>query len=268
MALLTFIIPVRHQDNAKDWRQLAANLAQTVASISNQSNNDWSAVIVANEGAELPRLPDRFSVARVTFPPNDMHELGKQGREAFLDAFRADKGRRVLSGMLRARESGYFMIVDDDDFVSARIVEFVGKNAGDNGWKIDRGFLWSNESRLLLAHNNFSRLCGTSLIVRSDLYNLPSSLEAASIEWVKSWLGSHILIGPELERRGTPLASLPFRGAVYRVGHAGSHSQAKGVLATYAFNRNAFRRPRNFLGTLARLRRIGPGARREFFGVR
>ncbi len=129
MTLVTFIIPVRHQDNARDWSLLKANLMQTIASISNQTNDDWRGIIVANEGADLPDLPERFGVERVTFPPNDMHELGKAGNmEDFYDAFRADKGRRVLMGMLRARDSRFFMIVDDDDFVSARIVQHASEN--------------------------------------------------------------------------------------------------------------------------------------------
>ncbi|MGO7733622.1 hypothetical protein ACC704_37035, partial [Rhizobium johnstonii] len=65
-------------------------------------------------GSDLPDLPEKFSAVRVTFPPNDLHELGKGSKEDLLDAFRADKGRRVLSGMLTARDSRFFMIVDDD----------------------------------------------------------------------------------------------------------------------------------------------------------
>ena len=102
MTLVTFVIPVRHQDNASDWSLLKANLVQTIASISNQTNDDWRGVIVANEGADLPDLPERFVVERVAFPPNDMHELGKASREDFYDTFRADKGRRVLMGTICA----------------------------------------------------------------------------------------------------------------------------------------------------------------------
>ncbi len=51
MPLLTFVIPVRHQDNAPDWARLSANLAQTLASIAAQSHSDWQGVVVANEGA-------------------------------------------------------------------------------------------------------------------------------------------------------------------------------------------------------------------------
>ena len=168
MSLVTFIIPVRHQDNARDWSLLKANLVQTIASISNQTNDDWRGIIVANEGADLPDLPERFGVVRVIFPPNDLHEIDKANIEDVRDAFRADKGRRVLMGMLGARDSRFFMIVDDDDFVSARIVQHVAENPDANGWTIDRGYIWDDGGKLLLGYDEFNHLCGTSLIVRSD----------------------------------------------------------------------------------------------------
>lgn len=268
MTLVTFIIPVRHQDNARDWNLLKANLAQTVASISNQTNGDWRGIIVANEGAELPDLPERFDVERVNFPPNDMHELGKASIEDFRDAFRTDKGRRVLMGMLRARDSRFFMIVDDDDFVSSRIVQYVSENPDENGWMIDRGYLWDHGGRLLLGHDDFNHLCGTSLIIRSDLYGLPERFEHASLDWIKSMLGSHHRITDILAERGTPLAALPFRGAVYRVAHGGSHSKTPSLLVRYFLNWGALKRPRRLLRNASRLRLVGGAAKREFFGRR
>ena len=267
MTLLTFIIPVRHQDNARDWALLKSNLTQTVCSIANQTNGDWRGVIVANEGADLPELPQGFEVERVTFPPNDMHELGKSGNmEDFYDAFRADKGRRVLMGMLRARDSRFFMIVDDDDFVSARLVEYVSEHRGANGWTIDRGYIWDDGGRLLLGYDDFNHLCGTSLIIRSDIYGVPERFEDASLDWIKSMLGSHVRIADILAGRGQALATLPFHGAVYRVAHGGSHSKAPSLLKKYFFSREALKRPRRLLRNLGRLRRVDDAARREFFG--
>ena len=247
MTLVTFVIPVRHQDNASDWSLLKANLVQTIASISNQTNDDWRGVIVANEGADLPDLPERFVVERVAFPPNDMHELGKASREDFYDAFRADKGRRVLMGMLRARDSRFFMIVDDDDFVSARIVQHASENSDANGWTIDHGYIWDHGGKLLLGDDDFNHLCGTSLIIRSDLYDLPERFQDASLDWIKSMLGSHVRIADILAKRGTPLATLPFRGAIYRVSHSGSHSKAPSILVKYFLSWEAFKRPRRML---------------------
>ena len=266
MTLVTFVIPVRHQDNARDWSRLKTNLTQTIASISNQTNHDWRGIIVANEGADLPDLPERFDVERVTFPPNDMHERGEAREEDFHDAFRVDKGRRVLMGMLRAQDSRFFMIVDDDDFVSARIVQHASENPHANGWTIDRGFIWDDGGRLLLAHDDFNHLCGTSLIVRSDLYGLPQRFEDASPDWVKSMLGSHIRIAEILAEHGTPLETLPFRGAVYRVAHGASHSKTPSFLTKYFLNWAALRRPSRTLRNLTKLRLVGETAKREFFG--
>ena len=264
--MLTFIIPVRHQDNARDWSLLKANLAQTAASVASQTHPGWRALVVANEGADLPALPIGFDVVRVAFPPNDLHEMGEADLEAVYDAFRADKGRRVLAGMLAARDSRFFMIVDDDDFVSARIAGHVARHPDANGWTIDRGYIWDDGGRLLLGYDEFNQLCGTSLIVRSDLYGLPIRFEDASPDWIKSMLGSHVRIADILAERGTPLDTLPFRGAVYRVGHAGSHSGAPSLVRKYFLSREAAARPRRMLRHLARLRLVDSHARREFFG--
>ncbi|TXI03561.1 MAG: galactosyl transferase [Rhizobium sp.] len=268
MTMVTFIIPVRHQANSNDWPSLKRRLSQTIASISGQSNGNWRGVVVANEGADLPDLPPNFSAERVTFPPNQLHDINGADREKVYDAFRLDKGRRVLSGMLSARDTRFFMIVDDDDFVSANIVDFAAKNTDANGWKIDLGYLWNEGGRLLLHHNDFANYCGTSLIIRSDLYRLPATLEDADIDYIKSMLGSHVRIGKLLADAGSPLGSLPFRGAIYRVGHSGAHSKSSNLLRTHFLNRSVLTHPRQLLGNLARVRPLDRNLRNEFFGAR
>lgn len=263
--LLTFIIPVRHQDNARDWNLLKTNLSQTIASIANQDHDGWQAIIVANEGADLPPLPDKFQVEPVTFPPNQLHERGDTSLEVFHDAFRLDKGRRVLRGMLRSRQSRFFMLVDDDDFVSTRIAGFVAKHTDSNGWRVDQGYIWDG-GHVLFRTNSFNHLCGTSLIVRADLYQLPERFEDASHEWMKTMLGSHRRIGEILAEAGTPLSPLPFPGAIYRVGHPGSHSRMPGVFEKYFWNREALRHPLATIKNLFRLKPFDHRLRQEFLG--
>jgi hypothetical protein len=263
---LTFLIPVRHPDNSPDWSRLKANLAQTIGSIAAQTNDDWRGIIIANEGADLPPLPRRFTVEWVQFPPNSRHEKSGGSTEDFLDAFRIDKGRRVLKGMLRACDSRFFMIVDDDDFVSARITQFVANHPSANGWTVDHGYVWDDGGKILYRHHRLNHVCGSSLIIRSDLYGLPGSFESATPEFIKTMLGSHRSIASILAERGTPLASLPFPGTIYRVGHSGSHSQTPPVLKKYVFNQDVIRRPHVFVRNLIRLRWVDTAVKREFFG--
>ena len=120
----------------------------------------------------------------------------------------------------------------------------------------------------LLGYDDFNHLCGTSLIIRSDLYGLPERFEDASLEWIKTMLGGHTSIAEILAERGAPLATLPFRGAVYRVAHGGSHSQTPSLLVQYFLNRAELRRPKRMLRNASRLRLVGRDAKREFFGRR
>jgi hypothetical protein len=199
--------------------------------------------------------------------PNQLYDLHNAGRGQVYEAVGLDKGRRILTVMLSARNSRFFMIVDNDDFVSANIVEFAARNADANGWKIDRGYLWNEGGRLLLHHNDFANFCGTSLIIRSDLYRLPATFEDADIDYIKSMLGSHVHIGKMLADQGHPLGSLPFRGAIYRVGHSGAHSKSSNLIRTHFLNSSVLRHPRQFLRNLSRVRLLGRELRGEFSGT-
>jgi hypothetical protein len=265
-ATLTFVIPVRHPQNAKNWQTTKKNLSEVIRSISLQDSSDWQAVIVANKNVDLPQLPERFSVAWVNFPPNKMHEKGSMKQEDFYDAFRWDKGRRVLAGLLHAKPKGHVMIVDDDDFVSSKLTSFVAKHKDDNGWFLGDGYIWSENQNFLYTYDDFSNLCGTSHIIRADLYNIPETMEDATEEYVKRWLGSHIFIHTLLDQAGTPLKKLPFVGAVYRVGHSGAHSKSANIFRQYFLKKSLLKRPWEFCRRLMRLRLLSPSIRNEFFG--
>lgn len=265
MTMITFVIPVRHPDNSPDWAMLKERLSQTLRSVSAQRQGGWAGIVVANEGADLPEIPDGFAVERVDFPPNAFYDIAATARETAYDAVRLDKGRRILKGMMARRDSRFYMIVDDDDLVSNRIAGQAGHNPDGNGWTIASGYVWTEGGRLLLQNDEFSHLCGTCHIVRADLYDLPLRFEDASDAYVKSMLGSHIRIEGLLAERGTPLETLPFRGAIYRVGHAGAHSRSRSLW--HRLTRTGIvRRPRHFVRMITGLRLLTAARRREFFG--
>jgi hypothetical protein len=261
---LVFIIPVRHPQNAKDWEQLKANLLQTFASISAQTNATWRALVVANHGADLPPMPAGFEAVFVDLPPNPLYELGDD-QEAYFEAVRLDKGRRILAGLFQAQTQGHIMLVDDDDFVHRDLASFSARHPTANGWYVRDGYLW-NEGRLLYKYRDFSHLCGTSHIIRSDLFKLPARIEDASDAFVRRRLGSHRFIADDLRTEGTPLSPLPFAGAVYRVGHAGAHSQSQSILRKFFFGPEAPRNPLRLLRRLTNLRIFSSSGRAKFFG--
>ena len=264
---LTFIIPVRHPDNSRDWPQQISNLQETAASIANQTHHGWRAIVVANTCAALPALPPQFEVERVGFPPNPHHERAGLDLEQFYDAVRLDKGRRILAALLKARQSRFIMVVDDDDFVSRQLTGFAAGHPDSNGLIIRNGLVWGNGGSILYRHGDFSGFCGTSHIIRTDLYDIPASFGAATETYIKTMLGSHRFIESYLAAKGTQLEPLPFLGAVYRTGHAGAHSKSSQILPKFIFNWENLRRPYAMPKHLARLRLLSPALRREFFGA-
>jgi hypothetical protein len=220
---------------------------------------------VANTGADLPALPDHFSVEWVDFPPNPKHDKGAgDDVEVFRDFVRIDKGRRVRAGMLAARSSTFFMIVDDDDFVSSRLADYAAKHSGENGWYIDRGYMWSEGSPMMVSVSKFFMLCGTSHIINVKLYDFEKFQGEDADDYMKNMLGSHISVARALAASGTPLSALPFSGAVYRVGHPGSHSNSSGLIATF-FSKASLAHPLRLLKIALSLRFATPQLRREFF---
>lgn len=267
MSHLTFIVPVRHPDNSPDWSLQCQFLQATARSIAAQAEPGWRGIVVANEGSDLPELPEGFSVEWVTFKPNPAYSIAAHGKEVARDAFRLDKGRRVLAGMLAARDSGHFMIVDDDDFVSNTLSGFVKENAEAPGWFIDTGYGWTEDTDYCVRMQGYSGVCGSSLIIRGDLYDLPARFEDASEDYIKEWLGSHVRIKHILRAAGHPLAPLPFDGGVYRVGHRNSHSNSGSLWQYFFLNPKYLARPGRLWRNIKGLRKLSDDLRDEFFGV-
>lgn len=263
--VLTFIVPIRHQLAVKNWDEVKSNLAKTVRSLAAQDHEGWKAVIVANRGAQLPPMPERVGVKWVDFPPNVLPDMAKE-YDSFWDAVRIDKGRRVLAGMLHAGEVGHFMVVDDDDFVSKKLTSFVAANQTANGWYFKNGYVWGSGGKLLFEYPDFSNFCGTSHIIRADLYNLPETFEEASDAYVRLLLGSHRFTRDHFEKAGTPLAMLPFIGAIYRIGHAEASSQSRNLISHFFIRRALVRHPLELIRRFSRLRFLTKKVSREFFG--
>ncbi len=263
---LTFVIPICHPENCKDWVELKRNLEQTVVSVASQSSNDWAAIVVANRHSDLPALPAQFSVCWVDFQPNPHYEQRSGSVELFRESVRLDKGRRILAGLLSAGKMQHMMIVDADDFINKSLTAFVRSNPDRTGWYLSEGYAYEENSSILFLCHNFNTLCGTSHIIRADLFELPASVEAAPESYIRHMLGSHVFIDEYLERSGNGLARLPFVGAIYRMGHPNSHSRSVGVVRSFLLQPSLLWNPKRLLGRILCLRYLTKSIRSEFFG--
>lgn len=261
---LTFVIPVRHPDNAASWRDLQDNIAQTFASVAGQLHPSWRGYVAVQEGADLPPLPPGIHDVRVRFPPNPHYAPDGQSRSHFHEAVRFDKGRRVLAALLAAGPTSHVMVVDDDDFVSNRLAGTVAEAAPDTAFRFDEGFVWTPGGRMLMTNHDFSNLCGTSAILPIAALDLPPSVESASPDYVKTMMGSHVQVKAALEQQGQVFTPLPYPGAVYRVGHANAHSRSQNMLRAHLANGGMIRNPRRALRNIQLLRRYGKLERAEF----
>ena len=261
---ITFVIPVRHQDTVSDWDGVCSRLSDTISSIESQTNDNWQAIIIANNGAKLPETGHKFSIVRVDMPANTVKPDPKN-MEPFYEAVRSDKGHRILTGLLSQPISGHVMVVDYDDYVNRHLVEFVSAHADEPGWYFDCGYFHDGNDFLIYRQPRlFSHICGTSHIIRYDLFKLPSKLSEASEAYVRRMLGSHKFIEKDLASSGTPLKPLPFEGAVYRIGYRGATSGSGSILKE--IYPRWICKPWKIVIRLFRLRHLNKTIRDDFFG--
>lgn len=263
MALLTFIIPVRHHRSVGNWQIARAYLAQTLASIAAQTSGLWNCIVVANHGTDLPDMPRKCHAVRVDLPLTQMPDRNDD-LEGYYDAIRQDKGLRLLAGLKHVDPASHVMVVDYDDFVHRDLAKFVADRRQSAGWRIGRGLVWSG-GRIFFAMRNFHRLCGTSHIIRRDLLgtfiNHAGQVDMAR---VKRRLGSHIFIDDDVAAEGHPLEELPFAGAVYRVGNVQSASGSGELISYMTPARDIWRRPKFFLRNLISYRYLDDQTRSRF----
>ena len=263
---LTFVVPVRHHASVPDWNRLTAQMQQTAGSIAQQDSAAWNCVFVCNRDSPLPALGPGIDVVRVDLDYIPLPEASDD-LEARFEAIRADKGRRVLSGLIAARPSGHVMVVDYDDFVHRRLASHAADHPDQAGWYLGSGLVYDGSRIIYRITSEFDELCGTSLILHSNTLDIPGSMNDIDETYLRQWFGSHKFAKRLLAASGRPLARLPFDGAVYRIGYAGATSASSSVIQTFAPKYLLRKQPRRFFSQVKSLRLLSQTIR-EDFGIR
>lgn len=224
----TFVIAVPDQRGVADWTKAMQLLRETTDSCARQIGPRPIVLVAASRGAALPLLPG-VEIVEIDREYRPLPPKWDAPRQA---AIRADKGARVAAALTQAQPCGHVMVVDWDDLVSPRIAKHVAENPNANGWFVESGLIFDTGPLVLTVPEGMNRLCGTTLIIRSDLMRVPTTLGAADDQWVASMYGSHIRARQILNDSGNPLEPLPFHGAAYRVGTGVNGSYRSSVIRT------------------------------------
>ncbi len=227
--MLAFITTLRHPQNAANYDRVEALLQDTLASLTQQTCDDYMVIIVGVRQPAFP-LPERVTFVRVDFPPPSDIKGPRTGPASVI----WDKGTKNAVGLLAARDFGpeYVMFVDADDFVHRELAAFVHDRPGHAGWVVTRGLMYSRRRNAYKRLNNFYRFCGTSFIIPFDAYDVPSHLTVSATQqeiaaafgerlehvlehgWAFDWWRNHRRV----------LEPVPFPGAVYHVENSENHS--------------------------------------------
>lgn len=204
--MLNFIMPLKSPAVCRDWARVSQLAERSMRSVCQQTQGDFRLVLVCNQ-----RPATDFTHPALTVIEEDFPIPGAAGEERM-----ADKSRKVWRGLAAIRGDGpsHVMFVDADDCVSRRLAALVAANPEANGWYFETGYVHDHGSRWVLRKSNFHLMCGSSHILRVRPEELPrSSAEPESSHWIGCH--GHHEVDEFLRARGTPLAPLPFIGAIY-----------------------------------------------------
>src|SRR6185503_12206705 len=138
--IVTFGIPLISRAAARDWMQIEELFNATLASIYNQTDQNFR-IIVASGGRPALRVPVDDRLQFIDYPRAIPH--GRE--EGIMDA---GKKRWEIAARLVELGGGDLMFADADDLVSSRLVEFVRKTRNPNGCILTDGYVmnWTTGS--------------------------------------------------------------------------------------------------------------------------
>ncbi len=209
-----FAIPFLPRSMAADWDQACAALANTLRSVLNQSDSDFSVAICCHDVPSLPAdIRERINVVEATFAPPI-----ERSRKMF-----SDGGRKVrqLAGLLADMGGGYFFRLDADDLVSRDLVAYARAEADPNGYLVETGYVLDAKTGILAPvpgawkNTPFHQVCGSCAIRNLSASELPGGELYRRGEGLFAGVTQHKNCGVEAAAMGRPLRPIPFPAVVY-----------------------------------------------------
>src|SRR6266568_1330345 len=274
---VVFLIPFASRKVRPNWSTACRYLQQTIRSIRNSANQNYVVVVAANEEPEAEiGFDSKVHFLSVNHPFPSHHFPRVAGR---LDKLaKIDAAWRYAKSKWKPK---YVMKLDADDFISSRLVGWLDDAGTEAGYLIRYGWFWHSGARYLIQRTEYlDRVCGSCLIVRSDLADRTgpflTEVEGAVLDDAGSRFavsdhyslvpgsGTTTLLLNDTHQRytaqfsclGYELHTVPFNAVIYRA----SAGNVTGVSGDSARKPNL----RMTLGAIRRTRFITQKLRKEF----
>jgi hypothetical protein len=264
--IVTFILTIACKNFTRNWEAACSYLRQTVGSLLNSEDSRFAVVIVGHESPEEWLPQDK----RIHFLSLDRPPPSRASKS--IPTIADDCQSKLNLGLLYAKEklpSAYLMRMDADDFISNKIVGFISENIGVAGFRIADGWIWNSDDKMWIQKTEkFDWLCGSSIILRSDIAEkqfsidkicpqIPEIVEKAQQGYLRTLITNeiHARAGAAMALHGLEIAKVPFAGGIYRVGHV-NNMTLRTTMPVHSL--------RFLLGRLRRLRFLTPSLRKEF----
>jgi hypothetical protein len=237
---VVFLIPFASRQVRTEWRAACAYLQHTLRSIQNSASENYRVVVAINEEPELEiEFDSKIHLLPVkhAFPPHRNYRA----------AFRQDKLAKIDAAWRYAKSNWqpkYVMKLDADDLISSNLVGWLGVFGKDAGYLIQHGWLWRSGARHLIQRTErLDRVCGSCLIIRSDLADLTgpflTEVEGVVLHEADSRFAesdhyslvpgsgtstlllndSHQRYASQFSYLGYHLQTLPFAAVIYRISY-------------------------------------------------
>lgn len=212
--MLVFIVPVKSKKVSGDWESFIKLVERTLKSICSQTDQNFRVIVSCHETPEIGYKNDKIEFHNMEFLPPNLAGLDwEQARQAK----EGDKTNKILEGFALAQkyEPSHIMVVDSDDCISHKIVEFVHKDANKTtGWYINKGYYYQEgKPYAFLKKTNFNQFCGSCIIIKNE-FAKELILQEPFLYY------NHFTMNLP---NGKELAPLPFAGAMYSMANGENH---------------------------------------------
>ena len=224
---IAFAISLKSRIVSRNWDRVQANLSMTLRSILRNTDQNFCIIIAGHEKPDIKEIEhSQVTWLSVDFPPpvppGSALEFSEDKRHK----------RRVIGAYLRKIGfSGYFMVLDADDWIHYRFVEYIRSQPITDAFVLTKGIMINQRLKEAWVRNRFYRGCGSSALVYFSNKDFPITSKKEETEKLLLGLStmSHKQVPQNLKaiNKVCKKVDLPF--VTYVLGHGDNNSVIKGI---------------------------------------